>query len=409
MRKIIAAVAVSLAILFGMAVKADAGTAIGCSMASRQAVLDKNDGDLYLCTAKKDEQKAGSVNLRRNHCETLTEGGSLYMRNKIDEYGQLGNVTQRAVHNQSEKVTQTVYMQLIIKYPMLKADNTSNTKVIATVHKSNGEIDEAIDGIEVKFSAELGRMDADTVTIHNGKAENIFYSPVLSDTRSVALSAEIIASDKFPELNSHKVTGSVLLLGSEGASVSQKITYRSPAIKKGKVAYGSSFLLNARTTGTGKLSYQSSNTKILSVNTNGRATVKGYGPVSVKIKAAGGNGYKAAVRKIKLIAVPRKGKIIKADWQKNGVFIQWKPEKIADGYEYAIAYNKKFSGQSRKKTKKTGLILTKYKTGTKRMFIKVRTYKKAGKKIYYGSWSKPRTVKLKKSRKTGQSSFVIEN
>ncbi len=350
MIKKLAAAVVSLAVLFGMAVRTDAGTAIGGSMVSKQSVIDKNDGRQHLRTAKKDAEKSQEMTVR-------VKGKEL------------------------NKAIETDFVLLMdIEFPMLKADSTSSTKITVTVYKRTGEIYEAADGIEVKFSVKPGRMGA---------------------------GAEIIASDKFPDLNGCQVIGSVLLYGSEGTSVSQKITYSSSAIKKGKTAYGSSFLLNARTTGTGKLTYQSSNTKILSVNTNGKVTVKGYGPVSVKIKAAGGNGYKAAVRRISLTAVPHKGKITKAVWQKNGVRIQWKPEKTADGYEYAIAYNKKFSGQSRKKTKKTGLILTKYKTGTKQMFIKVRTYKKAGKKIYYGSWSKPQSVKLKKSRKTGQASFVI--
>lgn len=409
MRKIIAAVAVSLAILFGMAVKADTGTAIGGSMASRQAVLDKNDGDLYLCTAKKDEQKAVSVNLKRNHCETLTEGGSLYMRNKIDEYGQLGDVTQRAVHNQSENVPQNVYMQLIIEDTILKADNTSSTKVIATLHKSTGEIYENADGV-IKFSTTLGRMDADKVAMHNGRAENIFYSQDLPDTpRTANITAEMMTSNKFSE-NRYRVTTAVTLaLPGDVAKESQKITYHSSNIKEGKVLYGSSFSLNVKTSGNRKLTYKSSNNKILSVSTNGKVTVKDYGPVSIKIKASGGNGYKAAVRTLKLIAVPRQQKVTKAEWRKSGVRFQWKSEKTADGYEYALAYNKKFSDQSRKKTQKTGLLLTKYKTGTKQMFIKVRTYKKVGKKNYYGSWSKPRSVKLKKSKKTGQSSYMIVN
>lgn len=124
-------------------------------------------------------------------------------------------------------------------------------------------------------------------------------------------------------------------MGPEGNSAFQKITYRSDAIKKGKVTYGSSFSLNARTTGTGKLTYKSSNNKILSVNTNGKVTVKGYGPVSIRIKALGGNGYKAAVRTLKLIAVPGQQKVTKAEWRKSGVRFQWKPEKTADGYEYS--------------------------------------------------------------------------
>ncbi len=187
----------------------------------------------------------------------------------------------------------------------------------------------------------------------------------------------------------------------------QKITYHSSAIKKGKVVYGSSFSLNAKTSGKGKLTYKSSNKKIFSVNSKGKVKVNGYGSAYISIKASSRNGYKAASRKFKLIAVPRQGKITKAEWQKSGVYFRWRPEKTSDGYEYALAYNKKFSGQSRTKIKKAGLLLTKYKTGTKKMFLKVRTYKKAGKKTYYGKWSKPRMVKLKKSKKNGKSSYTI--
>lgn len=310
-------------------------------------------------------------------------------------------------------------LMLTAENPILYPDNISSTKITFEVwDRSTGKICENADGIEVKFSATLGRMDADTVTMHNGRAVNIFYSQDISDTpQDAIITAEIIASDKFSELNGYKGIMSVML-SRPGDRVSgskdimkknQKITYHSSAIQKGKVVYGSSFSLNAKTNGNRKLIYKSGNPKILSVNVNGKITVKGYGPVSIKIKAAGGNGYKAAVRTLKLIAVPRQQKVTKADWQKNGVRFQWKAEKTADGYEYAIAYNKKFTGQIRKKTKKTGLILTKYKTGTKQMFLKVRTYKKAGKKTYYGEWSKVRKLRLKKVKKSGESSYAVTN
>ena len=204
-------------------------------------------------------------------------------------------------------------------------------------------------------------------------------------------------------------TGAITEDGSLSKKAPQKITYHSKSIKKGKVAYGTSFSLNAKSTGAGKLTYKSSDKKILSVNSKGKVTVKGYGPATIKIRASAGNGYKASVRNLKLIAVPGRGQVTKAVQENGVVRFKWKAEKTADGYEYATAYNKKFSGQSKKKTKKTGLALTKYKTGTKKMFIKVRTYKKAGKKTYYGSWSKARLLKLKKVRKTGESSYAIAN
>ena len=107
--------------------------------------------------------------------------------------------------------------------------------------------------------------------------------------------------------------------------------------------------------------------------------------------------------------MPARGKVTKAVQENGVVRFNWKAEKTADGYEYAMAYNKKFSGQSKKKTKKTGLALTKYKTGTKKMYLKVRTYKKAGEKTYYGQWSKARLLKLKKFPKGGGSSYAITN
>ena len=180
---------------------------------------------------------------------------------------------------------------------------------------------------------------------------------------------------------------------SSAKKTSQKITYHSSVIKKGKVTFGSSFSLNAKTSGKRKLTY----------------TVKGYGPAYIQIKASGGNGYKASIRKLKLIAVPARGKVTKAVQENGVVRFNWKAEKTADGYEYAMAYNKKFSGQSKKKTKKTGLALTKYKTGTKKMYLKVRTYKKTGEKTYYGQWSKARLLKLKKVPKGGESSYAITN
>lgn len=305
-------------------------------------------------------------------------------------------------------------LMLIPEYPILKADNQSSTEIIAEVRDSStGGICEDADGIEVKFSTTLGSMDADTVTMHNGRAVNIFYSQDLADVpRSATITAEIIDSDKFPELIGYMGIVNVTLSRPDIANteenpskskISQKITYKSSAIRKGKVTYGSVFSLNAKAAGTGKLTYKSSNSKIISINANGRATVKGYGPVSIKIKASGGNGYKASVRKIKLTAVPGRGKVTKAVQENGVVRFQWRPEKTADGYEYAFAYNKKFSGQIRKRTSKTGLILTKYKTGTKKMYFRVRTYKKAGKKTCYGNWSRVRLLKLKKVCKAGES------
>ena len=77
---------------------------------------------------------------------------------------------------------------------------------------------------------------------------------------------------------------------------------------------------------------------------------------------------------------------------KRGINFTWNAVKGASGYEvyYYDANSKKYKELAAVKTNKLG------NSGAKgKMTVRVRAYKKVGKQIYYGSFSKPVTFKAK--------------
>lgn len=81
--------------------------------------------------------------------------------------------------------------------------------------------------------------------------------------------------------------------------------------------------------------------------------------------------------------------------KKRRVKITLKKVKNAAGYQIRICNNKKFRGYWSKTIKKTTYTFKKLKK-KKRYYYKARAYAKNGKKKLYGSWSKVKSVKIKK-------------
>lgn len=80
---------------------------------------------------------------------------------------------------------------------------------------------------------------------------------------------------------------------------------------------------------------------------------------------------------------------------KRSVKVKVKKIKGVSGYLYRWCDNKKFQGYEQKKTKKTTYTIKKLEKKSK-CYIKVRAYKKNGKNIVYGKWSKVKKVKINK-------------
>lgn len=95
--------------------------------------------------------------------------------------------------------------------------------------------------------------------------------------------------------------------------------------------------------------------------------------------------------------VPQKMKIIYAkSRKKERIEIKWKKLSGVTGYVLRISTNKKFrkdTGERRYKKKKTKASERVW--GSRTFYVKMRAYKKKGKKTYYGKWSTVKKVKVK--------------
>lgn len=140
--------------------------------------------------------------------------------------------------------------------------------------------------------------------------------------------------------------------------------------------------LKAKASGKGKLTYKSSNKKILTVNNKGTITIKKCGNATITIRANSNGNYLSAKKKIKVVIVPaslnvkitkNQGKT-KASWQKNS----------GNKYEIEVSKRRNFSGGVRKiKPKKSKVIFEHNKN--RKYYIRIRAVTSNGIK---GKWSK---------------------
>lgn len=179
-------------------------------------------------------------------------------------------------------------------------------------------------------------------------------------------------------------------LGQKSQSIqaeSKTVTYKSKA-----------FYLNAKTTGNGKLSYSSSNKNIATVDTKGKVSIKGYGTATIYIKASETKQYKKASKKITITVIPRKMKIKAVNSpKKKYIKVSWEKDSSVTGYIMYISLNKNFKNQTFQRTykKKVSSMNTSGLKSKRRYYIKIRAYKKIGKKKIYGNWSSAKSINIK--------------
>lgn len=156
--------------------------------------------------------------------------------------------------------------------------------------------------------------------------------------------------------------------------------------------------LGASTNGDGRLTYQSSNPKVVAVLSDGRIKIKNFGTAVITITASQTASYAAASKQITIKVVPKKGGLKKAlSPYSRCLKLAWKKDKKAVGYEVQISMSKSFQSKTIKRLYKKGktdvtLIGLQSK---KKYYVRIRSYAQAGKKKVYGDWSKAKTVKIR--------------
>lgn len=168
--------------------------------------------------------------------------------------------------------------------------------------------------------------------------------------------------------------------------------------KNMRKAYGSRFKLKAKTSGDGRLSYKSLNKKIATVSKTGKVKIKGYGSVKIKITASATARYKKASKKITIRVVPKTPGLTRAvSPSANTVSIAWTRDRSVTGYQIYFSKTADFSKDTVQKMLGNGQSSVKLQgppSGVK-YYVKIRAYKKVGKKTIYSGWSAVKTVTIR--------------
>lgn len=173
-------------------------------------------------------------------------------------------------------------------------------------------------------------------------------------------------------------------------------------------AYGSkAFFLKAKTSGDGKLTFSSGNTKVAKVSPAGKVTVKNPGETVITIKASETPSCKAAVLEVKVSVKPGtpSGLQVKSSSKKK-VSVSWKKTAKATGYQvqYTSAWilNPNWDGKNPDDLFKpdfgaSGAKTASVKSLSKKIggltsgaacYVRVRAYYKSGSTSAYSGWSK---------------------
>ena len=112
-----------------------------------------------------------------------------------------------------------------------------------------------------------------------------------------------------------------------------------------------------------------------------------------------GNGAYGGTLKKTFDIIPKGTSLSKLKKGKKKITVKWKTQKTqTDGYEIQCSTKKKFNNSVKTKkvtgAGKKSVTVKKLKAG-KLYYVRIRTWKKAGSKIYYSKWSKVKKIKTK--------------
>ena len=160
------------------------------------------------------------------------------------------------------------------------------------------------------------------------------------------------------------------------------------------------FTLNAkRTVGDGKITYASSDKKVVTVDSKGKVTIKGSGKATITINAASTSNFNAASKNVLITVKPKKVTLasVKSSAKKK-ITINWKKVATVTGYEIQYSTDKKFKKATTTKTITKASTTSKSYSGLKRSnkyYVRIRAYKTSGGQKIYGAWTTSKTVKIK--------------
>ncbi len=169
-----------------------------------------------------------------------------------------------------------------------------------------------------------------------------------------------------------------------------------------KVYGDKAFSLNIKVNGENrKITYKSSDEKVVVVDENGNVKMKGIGIATITAEVEKSGGYQAETAKITIKVSPARQTIKALKTQKGGkITVKWKRDKNSTGYQIQYSTHKKFKRNAKMisvgKNKTISKTITKLAKG-KTYYIRVRAYKSikvnGRKQKLCGTWSSAARIK----------------
>jgi hypothetical protein len=263
--------------------------------------------------------------------------------------------------------------------------STSYTITPKTVTlKWSGAATRTYDGKASKVTASVSNLvsgDKCTVTVTNGKQKN-------AGTYTATAASLSNANYQLPSKNTR----------------SYKINKASQKITIGKALYtgiaGKTITIKVTRTGTGKLTYTSSNTAIVKMS-GSKAKLQCAGSVTITVSAAATTNYKAALKTVKVLISPKQMTLSSVGSpKKSQIKAVWKKQTGVTGYEIQYSTSSKFAAGKTgtvtvEKASQTSKTIESLTAGQK-YYVRVRAYKTINGKKYYGTYSTAKQVTVKK-------------
>ena len=149
-----------------------------------------------------------------------------------------------------------------------------------------------------------------------------------------------------------------------------------------------------------ELVYSSNDKKVVTVNSNGKVTIKGTGIAVITITSPESTRYNAAEPvKITIKVAPKAVSILSAKNIKGKkIKAAWKADKNASGYQIVYSLKKNFKNSkvvTIKSNKTTRMVIKKLKKG-RTYYVRIRAYKTSKGRKIYGAYSKIIKSNIKK-------------
>lgn len=185
-------------------------------------------------------------------------------------------------------------------------------------------------------------------------------------------------------------------------SAVQRAKYKTNSINRSvngtasyeKAVNSGSFRLDAKVSGSGVLSYKSGNSKVCTVTSGGKVTVKGIGKTNIKVSVPKSGIFSAASKNISITVRPKRPAIKSAKkTAKKQLTVKWKKDSKVSGYQIQVSDDSDFKTAKTYQVKKSS-VSKQISVRKKTCYVRMRSYKKVGKTRIYSTYSKIKTVKM---------------